>query len=149
MSIYVQKRKAFMDLKERGEVRAMDKRILIGILILIVAMVFSGGILAQEILSPRAFSGTITKVDLEKKEFSVQNKEEEMRFIWTPETWVNGFSDGKEGFVSDNLKAGMLVTIEYTNLKNHRVASRINVEVNTHGTLKGWEFPFGCGLSLC
>jgi hypothetical protein len=138
-----------MDPIERGEVSLMDKRILIGVLIVIAGAVFSTGILAQEILSPRAFSGTITKVDLGEKEFAVQNKDGEMRFIWTHETWVNGLSDGKEGFVSDNLKAGMLVTIEYTDLKNHRVASRINVEVNTHGTLKGWEYPFGCGLNLC
>lgn len=127
----------------------MDRRILIGVLIVFAGTVFSTGILAQEVLSPKAFSGTIMKIDLQKKELAVQNKDEERKFIWTSETWINGLSDGQEGFVADRLYTGMLVTVEYTDLKNLRVANRINVKAKTSGTLKGWEFPFGCGLSLC
>jgi hypothetical protein len=127
----------------------MKKRIMIAVLTLIAGVVFIGSVLAQETFPPGVFSGTITKVDPEKREIVVNNKDIEMFFRWDHETWVNGSPGGKEGFISDNLKEGMLITIFYSETDRHRVASRINVETTNVGTLKGWELPFGCGLSLC
>jgi hypothetical protein len=127
----------------------VKKRIMITVLTLIAGVVFIGSVLAQETVPPGVFSGTITKVDPEKREIVVQNKEGALFFRWDHETRVNGAPGGKEGFISDNLKEGMLITIFYSEMDRHRVASRINVETTNVGTLKGWEFPFGCGLSLC
>jgi hypothetical protein len=127
----------------------MDKRMLIAVLAFIAGMVFIGAVLAQENFPTGVFSGKITKVDQEKREFVVQNKDGEKLFGWDHETWIDGAPGEKEGLISDNLKEGMLVTIVYMKVDMHRVASRIEVETSSVGILKGWETPFGCGLSLC
>jgi hypothetical protein len=127
----------------------MEKRIFIAVLALIAGVVFIYGVLAQETSPPGVFSGTITKIDSEERELVVHNKDGKIFFRWDRETWVNGSPGGKEGFISDNLKEGMLITIFYSEMDKHRIASRINVETNNIGTVKGWEVPFGCGATLC
>lgn len=127
----------------------MDKRILIEVLAFIAGLVFIGGVLAQDNFPTGVLSGTITNLNPEKREFAVQNKDREMIFGWDHETWVNGAPGGKEGFISDNLKEGMLVRIAYTKVDKHRVASRIDVGTSGLGISKGWESPFGCGGTLC
>ena len=83
------------------------------------------------------------------KEIIIQNKDGQKFFYWNHETWVNGSPEGKDGFISDNLTEGMLITIFYTESDKNRIANRIDVETSTAGTQKGWEVPFGCGTSLC
>ena len=127
----------------------MKKTILIAMLTPMAGLVLSGWVLAQGTPAPRVFSGTITKVDLEKKGIVVQNQDRRMFFQWNHETKVKGSSGEEGGLISKNLKEGMRVTIFYKEVQKNRVASQIAVKESSLETSKGWELPFECGLSVC
>jgi len=103
----------------------------------------------QETSIPGVYSGIITKVDPEREGIIVQNKDGEIFFHWSGETKIIGPPPRNGGLISNNLKEGMLVTIFYTEVEKNRVASQIEVKRSSIGTLKGWEHPFGCGVSVC
>ena len=127
----------------------MKKTILLVSPAVVVCMLIMGLVWAQETSSRQVFSGVITKVDPENKGIVVRNQNQEMLFQWGPETMVNGFRLGEGGSISKNLKEGMGVTIFYTEVERNRVASEIAVKETSVGITKGWELPFGCGISLC
>lgn len=127
----------------------MEKTILIAALALMTGLVLVGEVFAQGSSSPGVFSGTITKVDPEEKGIVVQNKDGEMFFQFNYDTKVNGSPLGKGGLIFEKLKEGMPVTILFMEGERNRVASRIDVKPSSVGSLKGWEFPFVCGLSIC
>ena len=127
----------------------MEKTIVIAFLSLMAGLVFMGGVLAQGISPPGVFSGTITKVDAEKKGIVVQNQDGEMFFQWNHGTRVNGSSAGEGGLISEKLKEGVRVTIFYAEVERNRVATEIAVKEGSLGTLKGWELPFECGVRVC
>lgn len=127
----------------------MENRFLIGVLGVVIGLVFVGGVLAQETSAPKIFSGIITKVDLVNKEIVLQNQEEQMTFQWTHETKVNGPPAETGGSIPENLKEGMRATVLYGKGSRSWVASRIDVGPGNLKTLKGWEFPFECGVTVC
>ena len=105
---------------------------------------------AQEIHSSEGvFIGTITKVDPEGKGFFVRNEAGEFFFQWNKNTRISGFPSTEGDSIVDTLKEGMVVRIFYTEPGMIRVAGRIEVKKGEVETMKGWEHPFGCGISLC
>jgi len=126
----------------------MEKGILIVFLALTVGLVFVGGAWAQKNSLPGAFSGTITKIDLAKKEIVVQNNNDaEAIFRWNGETAIKG--PGERSLIFEDLKEGMIVTVLFREGSRNRVASRIDVKTANPKTLKGIEFPFECGVTVC
>jgi len=122
--------------------------------ILLVSSVFVAGafiiglVWAQETPQQGVFTGIITKIDPEKG-IAVRSENGEMLFQWDSETKVNGSPLGEGGSISKKLKEGMEVTITYTIAERNRVASEIAVKETGVGITKGWELPFGCGISVC
>jgi len=127
----------------------MKKATLIGLLAIMAGGIFIGVVGSQETSNPEVFIGIITKVDPEKKGFIVQNEEGEIFFHWSGKTKLLGSPPGNGERISENLREGMAVTIFYTEVEKTRIASLIEVKRSGFGTLKGWEHPFGCGVSLC
>jgi len=125
----------------------MRKGMLLTLLALMVGGVFVGGVWGQKNSPPGAFSGTVTKVDLAKKEIVVQNNDAEMTFQWNKETKVNG--PGEKGLVFEDLKEGMMVAVLYREGDPNRFANRIDVKTEELKTLKGIELPFECGVRVC
>jgi hypothetical protein len=127
----------------------MKKTILLVTPAVVIGVLIMGLVLAQETSSRQVFSGVITNVDPEKKAIVVRNQDQEMLFQWSPETMVNGSRLGKGGLISEKLKEGMEVSVSYTEVERNRVASEIAVKGTSVGITKGWELPFGCGISVC
>jgi len=123
---------------------------------IIVAAVFATAILligvawAQEISPTQGvFSGIVTKVDPEGRNFSVRGEGGERLFQWNRKTSIIGFPTIDGDTVLEFLKEGPAVKVFYTDAGNTRMAGRIEVKKGDIETLKGWEHPFGCGTSLC
>lgn len=125
----------------------MKKIILVAVIAAVAVLAIE--VWAQEIPLPKGiFSGTISRVDPDGKGFFARNEAGEF-FQWNRKTRVIGPVPKDDALISENLKEGMLVTIFYTELKKTRIASQIEVKKSDIKTMKGWEYPFGCGLSLC
>jgi hypothetical protein len=143
------------DMPEEGGLRKMKNRVsqMKRTAFLVFSALMVGGFIiglvwAQE-TSPRGvFTGIITKVDPEEG-IVVRNPNGEMLFQWGPETMVNGLRLGEGGSISEKLKEGMEITVSYTEVERNRVASEIGVKGASVGITKGWELPFGCGMSVC
>ena len=112
-------------------------------------LLLSGEFLAQAAPPPAVFSGIITMIDLERKEFAVRNKDGELLFRLSGESIINGSAAGEGSLRAGSLKEGMIVTVSYTEKDGDKIASRIDAKTSSVGTSKGWEYPFGCGLSVC
>jgi len=126
----------------------MKKMILAAVMA--ITLVFMLEAWAQEIhLQNGVFSGTVTKVDTDGKGFFVRNEAGEFYFQWNKNTRISGFPSSEGDLIADNLKEGMVVRIFYTEPGMTRVAGRIEVQKGEVETMKGWEHPFGCGISLC
>ena len=125
----------------------MGKGILITAMVLMVGIVFVGGVWGQK--NPRLGSlrGTITRVDLANKEIVVKNHKTETTFQWEKETSVNG--PGKEKWHFENLRKGMTVTLLYREENRNKVANRIDVKAANPEISTGWELPFECGVRVC
>jgi hypothetical protein len=127
----------------------MKKATLFGVLAIMAGGVFIGVVGSQETSNPEVFIGIVTKVVPEKEGFIVQNEEGEIFFHWSGKTKFRGSLPGNGDPISKNLREGMTVTIFYREVEKTRVASLIEIKRSGFGTLKGWEHPFGCGVSLC
>jgi hypothetical protein len=126
----------------------MKKLILLAVIVAVAVLMVE--VWAQEISLPKGiFSGTITKVDPEGKGFFARNEAGEVFFQWNRNTKISGFPSSEGDLVADILKEGMVVRIFYIEPGMTRVASRIEVKKSDMETWKGWEHPFGCGVSLC
>jgi len=127
----------------------MGKGIRITVLALITGVFFAGGGWGQEKSPSGVFSGVVTEVDLANQRIVVQNNNGEMTFQWNNETQFQGSPVEKVGLNSKSLQEGMLVTIFYKEGDLNRVAHRIDVKTSDLKTLKGFSFPFECGLKVC
>jgi hypothetical protein len=127
----------------------MGAGIRIMVLALITGAAFVGGVWAQNNSTLEVFSGTITKVDWSNKEFAVQNKDGGMIFQWNDQTQVNEPPAKKVKLDFEILKEGMKVTVTYRKADPQRIANRIEVETEKLKALKGFSFPFDCGVSVC
>jgi len=125
----------------------MRKGMVFAALLLILGLVLVRGVEGQENSPTGAFSGTITKVDLAKKEIVVQNNDTEMTFQWNNKTRVKG--PGEEELIFEDLKEGSMVTVLYKEGDGNRVANRIDIQTVKPTTLKGIELPFECGVKVC
>ncbi len=134
--------------KVEKRLNQIDRTLLFISLVLTAGVFILGLAWAQETSSQGVFRGIITKIDSQKG-IVVRNQDQEMIFQWGPETMVNGFRLGEEGSISKDLKEGMGVTILYREVERNRVASEITVKETSVGPTKGWELPFGCGISVC
>jgi hypothetical protein len=127
----------------------MGAGIRIMVLALITGAAFVGGVWAQNNSTLEVFSGTITKVDWSNKEFVVQNRDGGMIFQWDDQTQINGPPAQKAGSDFEILKEGMKATVSYREGHPKRIATRIDVEAGKVKALKGFSFPFDCGVSVC
>ena len=125
----------------------MEKGVWIILLALMMGLALAGEVWAQKNSPPGVFSGTISKVNLANKEIVVQNNNAEAIFQWNDETAVKG--PGERSLIYEDLKEGMMVTVSYREESQNRVASRIDVKTTNLKTLKGMEFPFECGVTVC
>jgi hypothetical protein len=116
---------------------------------LVIGAALVGGVWAQNDSTLEVFSGTITKVDRANKEFAVQNKDGGMIFQWNDQTQVNEPPAKKVKLDFEILKEGMKVTVTYRKADPQRIANRIEVETEKLKALKGFSFPFDCGVSVC
>jgi len=125
----------------------MEKGVLLIFLALMTGMAFVGGVWAQKNSPAGTFSGTVTKVDLANQEITVRNNDGEKIFRGNQETKIYGAEE--KDLIFENLQGGMMVTISYREENQNRVASLIEVKKANPKTLKGFESPFDCGLTIC
>ncbi len=112
------------------------KRVMLTVMALAISVVFAGAVMAAEQKAPASpaatpaapmfekYSGTVEKVDMAKKDFSVKNGKEEMTFSWTDKTKA---TEGSKELSFSNLKKGQEVTVEYTKEGNKSVAQNVSV----------------------
>lgn len=114
------------------------------------AIVLAIAVGAQEVpLSAGVFSGTVTKVDPDKRGLLARDENGEYFFHWSEETRINGLALHEADPISGFLKENMMVVILFNASANTRVARLIEVKQADFKTMKGWEHPFGCGISVC
>ncbi len=108
----------------------------------VILLLSASGILAQEAVTPRVLSGTVTNIDWQKQHFGVQNKFGTTFLKWNQSTQFN-----PAGF-QERLKEGTPVFVYFTEGRGNLIASRIELNWTGFG-LKGLQYPFDCGPSVC
>ena len=125
----------------------MRKSKSIGFLALLTGVILAGGVWGQNSSPPTAVGGVIQRVDLAKQEIAVRNMNGDEIFQWDQATKITG--PGEKSLNFEDLKEGMIVTVLFREGSRNRVASRIDVKTANPKTLKGIEFPFECGVTVC
>lgn len=110
--------------------------------VVMILLVFGSGVLAQESVTPRVLSGTVTNIDWQRQQFGVQNKFGTTFLKWNQQTQFN-----PAGF-RDRLKEGTPVFVYFSEGRGNLIASRIELNWTGFG-LKGLQYPFDCGPSVC
>ena len=120
----------------------MEKRIVAFVLTLMILGLASWA-RAQDSLPPKVFSGTITNIDWQKQELGVQNKYGTVFLKWDQKTQFHP-ADFRQ-----RLKEGTQIFVYFSEGPGQNlIASRIELNWAGFG-LKGLQYPFDCGLTVC
>lgn len=120
----------------------MEKKFVVPVVVLIF-FALGGGVFAQESVPPRVISGTVTNIDSQHHQFAVQNKFGTIFLKWNQKTQFNPAS------FRERLKEGTPVFVYFNEgPEDNLVASRIELNWTGFG-LKGVQYPFDCGPSVC
>ncbi len=111
------------------------KRAMLTVMALAISVIFATAVMAAEQKAPASpattpapslekYSGVVERVDVAKKDFSVENGKEEMTFSWTDQTKI---TQGTKALSLADLKKGQEVAVEYKKEGNKSVAEMISV----------------------
>ncbi len=120
----------------------MEKKLIVPIAVL-TFFALGSVVFAQDSVPPRVISGTITNIDSQHHQFVVQNKFGTIFLNWNEKTQFN-----PAGF-QQRLKEGTPVFVYFNETaKDNLMASRVELNWTGFG-LKGVQYPFDCGPSVC
>ena len=104
----------------------MKNLIILGVASVAVLLLISMAVASQAPPAEKSFSGTLTKVDAEKKVITVKGTgdQPEMTFTFDDKTQVTGAEKTVQGLTG---KSGALLKITYREQAPERIATRIEV----------------------
>ena len=104
----------------------MKNPIILGVASVAVLLLISIPVASQAPQAEKSFSGTLTKVDAEKKVITVKGTgdQPEMTFTYDDKTQVNGAEKSIQGLAG---KSGATLKVTYREQGGDRIATRIEV----------------------